>query len=238
MNKKKPLPTKINSLSRIKNEIDISSIVDVGIQKKTGELIEVFPELHHYLFEPVSKFYDDINKNYSKLKYSLYKLALSDVSETNYLVISSLEKNGKPTHSHISPDPIVVDGKQYLSSDTIDVTRFDHLELSQIIAPNFLLKVDVDGKDLNVLLGFGDKLKLASVIVVECTMITLTDRITYLEKNGFTLIDLVDLVYYGDSMYQLDAILVRKELLNENLKPIITNFKREIWYPLQLNLQE
>ena len=40
----------------------------------------------------------------------------------------------------------------------MDVRRFDALDLAKKIEQNFLLKVDVDGKELNVVKGFDNRL--------------------------------------------------------------------------------
>jgi hypothetical protein len=110
------------------------------------------------------------------------------------------------------------------------VRRFDSLELATNIANNFLLKVDVDGKDLEVLKGFGGRLQLASTVIIECTTETMLKRIGFLEDQGFKLIDLVDIVHYGPALYQCDAVMVRKDLVTKELKPNIAEFQREFWH--------
>lgn len=227
-----PRPSKANVLSRLKRNIPITSIVDVGVREKTGELINVFPDVKHHLFEPVSEFFETITANYRSVQHELYPMALSDESGLLYLVIRSLEKNGQPTHSHISDSAVVVDGRHIIKCYPIDVRRFDSLPLSGEIDVNFLLKVDVDGKDLNVLKGFGEDLNKASAVIVECTVDNILERISYVENAGFLIADLVDIVYYGDSLYQLDAVMVRKDLINKELKPTLDPFNMELWRPL------
>jgi len=66
-------------------------------------------------------------------------------------------------------------------------------------------------------------------VIIECTTETLIKRVGYLESQGFRLIDLVDIVHYGPALYQLDAVLVRKDLVTTELKPNIAEFQREYW---------
>lgn len=225
-------PTKQNVLSRISRSTQVTSIIDVGVRECTAELIQQFPTLTQYLFEPVSLFFNAINRNYSTIPHELFPMALSDVDESLYLVLTALNGDGKATHSKISDEPVAVDGLRIVDCHLIEVRRFDSLELANSIPKNFLLKVDVDGKDLNVVKGFGDKLGLASVIIIECTYASALDRMGYLRSQGFELIDFVDLVYYGDSLYQFDAVFVRKDLVGPALRPPIASFKRELWSPL------
>lgn len=78
MNSKRPVPTKLSVLSRLKQQVPISSIIDVGVRECTSSLINVFPEKKHYLFEPVSLFFETIYENYAEVDYELFPIALSN----------------------------------------------------------------------------------------------------------------------------------------------------------------
>lgn len=54
----KPTPKLVaNKLDRVRSlrslGVPIDSVVDVGVQKSTNELIQSIPDKHHHLFEPV-----------------------------------------------------------------------------------------------------------------------------------------------------------------------------------------
>jgi FkbM family methyltransferase len=228
----KPKPTKLDALARLQSCVPITSIVDVGVRECTSELIKAFPEKHHYLFEPMATFHPTIKKHYASIPHTLFPIALSEESSTLYLIETSLEADGRVTHSRISNKPETCDGQRVVACNPLPVRRFDGLEVAAGISSDFLLKVDVDGKDLEVLKGFGQQLRRASVIVVECTVPTLMARIGYTAAEGFSLIDLVDIVYYGKALYQLDAILVRNDVVTTDLRPPIQNFERSLWSPV------
>lgn len=230
-----PKPTKTNLLNRLKANIPISSVVDVGVRECTGELISSFLDKKHYLFEPVSLFFSDIERNYKKIDYELFPFALANEDSRIYLVLTALKRDGKVTHSRISAEPVEVDGSQTVACDPIEVRRFESLALAKTIQPDFLLKVDVDGQDLNVVKGFGQKLGLASAVIIECTFGNAIERIGYLQTQGFSLVDIVDLVYYGPSIYQFDAVLVRNDLISAALRPPINDFKLDLWSPLKFS---
>ena len=202
----------------------------MGVRECTFELIRAFPGLHHQLFEPVSLFFDLIARNYGRIEHTLHPMALSDENSDAYIVLSALRRDGAVTHGHISSTPVEVDGQVIVECQPVPIRRFDDLDVSP--ADDYLLKVDVDGKDLNVLRGFGDKLESASVVMVEATHSTLLERAGYLAGRGFELFDLVDLVYYGPSLYQLDAVFLRRDLSTESVRPPIGNFDPEKWRPL------
>lgn len=227
-----PVPSKQSVLTRLKANVRFSAVVDVGVRECTGELIENFSELKHYLFEPVPAFFADIAKNYAKTEHELFPMALSNADGRAYLVSTSLHQDGQVTHSQIRDTPATVDGRTVVGCDVIEFRRFDSLPVRNVIPEDFLLKVDVDGKDLEVVEGFGEALGRAAAVVIECTTRTMIDRVTYLAKHGFEIVDLVDLVYYGQSLYQFDAVLVRRNLINDTLRPDIRAFDARQWRPL------
>ena len=83
----------------------IRQIVDIGAQRKTGFLMDAFPDLVHHLFEPVSLFYPDLEKNYRdrNISYKLHQMALSDTNGKLFLHNTSVDGSGNITHAHIKP---------------------------------------------------------------------------------------------------------------------------------------
>jgi len=229
MNKLTARPTKRNCLARLSASVPFSGIVDVGVNTSTPELIEVFPKLVHFLFEPVTLFHDAIAKNYKHVQHILSPVALSNKSGTLYLTISSVSHDGVATHSQLSTKKVSVDGQNILASEKVEVSRYDEIDVGA--GRNYLLKVDVDGKDLEVLQGFGDQLSDAGAIIIEATFNTLADRLSYCIRHGFQLFDIVDLVYYGPSLYQCDLVLVRADLATSEVRPSIREFDPTIWSP-------
>jgi FkbM family methyltransferase len=227
----KPRPSKSNLLQRLKEAgVPITEIVDVGVREKTEELLKAFPEKRHHLFEPARPFFSDIRKNYIGIDYILYPMALSSSNLDMYLVEESLEKNGVVTHSRINEKPVLVDGLVITACRPVEVRKFSDLGLS--IPKNFLLKVDVDGQDLNVIKGFGEQLSNASVVIVEATFRNFRERLEFLSSNGFHFFDIIDQAYYGPGLYQCDIAFIRTDLVNNLLRPPEADFKPDLWTPL------
>jgi len=228
----RPFPSKPDFLNRVKRlNLPVSSIVDVGVREATPELISAFPSCRHHLFEPVNLFFPAIASAYSNVDHVLHPIALSDADTSMYLTVTSLQHDGEATHSAIGSRDVPVDGRTVLSCIPLDVRRFD--SLPDQFGKDFLLKIDVDGVELQVLKGFGSQLSRASVVVIEASYTTYVGRLQYLTENGFELYDIVDMVYYGDGLYQFDAAFVRRDLLSAALRPSMTQFRRDLWWPLQ-----
>ena len=223
-----PFPSKDNFFKRVIScGVQVSEIVDVGVREGTYELAFNFPGHRHHLFEPAKYCVKDIAQNYSTIDHVLYRKALGRTNALRYLVSSSLKKNGQPTHCSIADEKPVVDGLDVVSVEEFRIERFDSLDID--LKHNYLLKVDVDGADTDVLAGFGDRIKSASVVVVESTAWFVQERVALLQGAGFSLIDIVDLAYYGQALYQLDLCFIRNDLMTAGLRPDIMQFDAALW---------
>ena len=232
MSNEAPRPLKSDVLERLKAEITFSAVVDVGVREMTEELIAHFPHLQHFLFEPVPNFFPAIRHNYQSLNAVLCPVALTDAQTQKYILVTSISNNGIPTHGQLVDSYKEPDGKQVISCDPTQIMRFDETNIE--VPDNFLLKVDVDGHDTHVLRGFGDHIKRASVIIVESTIQHVAERIALCSNFGFQLYDIVDLIYYGTSLYQFDLVFVRKELYSKEMFPGFSPFEPDKWKALEI----
>lgn len=208
--------------------VPIDSIVDVGVQESTNELIQAIPDKHHHLFEPVELWHSRIAKNYAGLAHTLYPVALSDTNGSAWLVQTSLNSDSIATHASIEKEPKVPDGRHIVDCKEIEVRRLDCY--SSHFTKDFLLKIDVDGKELDIIRGSSGCIRNASVVIVEADWSSLTMRGRAIEESGFQLIDIVDRVMYGESLWQCDLVYLRNDLMNNRLRPPMFNWQH--WRPL------
>ena len=223
--------SKLEAFARLKKYITITEIVDVGVREGTADLRIIFPDLHHRLIDPMNEDYSEqIHTAYTGISFSMMNIAVSDEEGALWLVKTALLRDGKTTHSNLRERPENVDGKFVTSCERVPVRRLDSLLNEQDIQHEFLLKIDVDGIEEKVINGASGVIQKASVVVCECTYSTLHSRLSLLSSKGFSLVDLTDRVYYGDSLYQLDAVMVRKDLLkSSHYRPSIRDFRRSLW---------
>lgn len=230
----KLVTNKQQALLRLKEHVPVTSVVDVGVREGTAELRIVFSDLHHLLIDPMNAdFRHQINEKYEGVSFSMLDVAVSDENTSMWLVKQALLGDGKTTHSYLRTEPEHVDGRVVTSCQPMRCRRLDDLLLELDIDQNFLLKIDVDGIEERVIDGASAVIERASTVVCECTYSSLQSRLALLNAKGFSLVDLVDRVYYGDAIYQLDAILVRKDLLDgSHYRPPIAQFEPSLWRPL------
>jgi FkbM family methyltransferase len=140
-----------------------SNCIDVGCHK--GEILDIIikksPKGKHFAFEPIPEFYKGLESKYSKTV-ELFNVALSNESgETTFNYV----KNA-PAYSGIKERKYKVSNPD-IEKLTVKLDTLDHL-----IKPETkidLIKIDVEGGELNVLKG-GKELITANrpLILFEC----------------------------------------------------------------------
>lgn len=215
-------------LNKINAGVPISEIVDVGVQACTPELIRLFPNSKHHLFEINPEFNQAIAENYKQIDHDLHNIGLHSLDKRGFVTSIAHKHDGVTSHSRISDREEFADGRSITNCVPVDIFRFDSLK-NISIPNNFLLKVDVDGADLDVIEGFGEILKSASLIVIEAATHKIPATISLLQKGGFRLTDIVDIIYYGDSIWQCDLIFINNRHANSKIFPEIRPFQKNLW---------
>lgn len=216
--------------------VQVASVLDVGVFSGTAPLMSVFPHVPHYLFEPLDSHFESIRQAYWDIRHEIIHVALSDEDGQAWQVATCRDKTGQVTHSRLSDRPIsAAEEPELVECRAIRKARLDTALTGISPSQPFLLKVDVDGHEIPVLRGATETLKKASVVVIEAPISTIVERAAVLEQNGFQLFDIVDLSYYYGTLFQVDLIFLRQDVINANdeLRPWETKtFSWDAWTSL------
>lgn len=197
-------PTKVNSLQRLRRAgMPIDAIVDVGIMEQTRELKQVFPDVKHFLFEPVAEFYPTIRANYADIEHELIEAAASDSDGTSILNVRALT-GSKLSHSNLSTNAGA-------GAREVRTLRLDTFFQAHPDRKNLALKVDVDGAELRVLAGAKGILPRVNCIILEASRSSFADRSRFLFEHGYGLFDIVDICYYYGGFHQADLVFLRND---------------------------
>ena len=171
---------------------EIKTIVHVGAHfgQEVNFYLSYEPNEIH-LFEPNASSYEILKKNIENLKnISIYKFALGSAEELVNLYVSN-ENNGESSSilkpfSHLVAKPEIT---FYRSTEKIKVQRFDTFNINNVDFVN----IDTQGYELEVIKGFGKKIKNAKFLYVEVNRnyvykdnVLVQDLDSYLDKNNFT----------------------------------------------------
>lgn len=224
-------PTKVNSLKfLIDSGFSPNTIIDIGVQHKTAELISQFPGKKHILIEPVEEFKHAIRENYKSVDHEHLLVAAGDFDgKTTLHTRNIMGDESNITHATINQNsPLTWD-----KSREIDVRKLDTLIRDGNYELPFLLKIDVDGMEMAVLNGAVESLKQIDCVIIEASLATISAKVQFLRSSGFILWDIVDLCYYYDNLSQVDLIFISNTLhATDKLNPWSNfKFKPGTWVP-------
>ncbi len=201
----------------------VEQIVDIGAQRHTDFLMDAFPDRLHHLFEPVSIYHKDLEKNYRSrnIRYKLHKLALSNESGVLFLHNTSLDGSGNITHSQILPHRD--ETMEFLVNiEEIDVKRLDDVFTPKDVGGDlsYLIKIDVDGLEEEIIEGGADLIRSASFVIIEASIgqENFFARADLLKRYGFRMFDICDNAYYYGQLAQVDFLLINDRLRRDNMK--------------------
>jgi FkbM family methyltransferase len=189
----------------------------VGVCHCTAELIEVWPDCKHILFEPVAEFAIPIERHYQNIPHELHSVAVGDSSGTIGLRVSQVLPGMEISHSSMTD--LIESSNSAIR--TVPKVTLDKFLLERDLAEPYLLKIDIDGQELQVLRGAIEILKKCSIVIVECQSSQLAERIATVQSAGFTLFDLAEPCYYDKMFWQCDAIFIRKDIAVDKFKKLV-----------------
>lgn len=188
-------------------------VIDVGAARGTFELYETFPDAKHLLIEPLGE-----NKPF------LEKIVLS-LKDARYVIAAATKKSGLIT-LNVHPD---YDGSSIYREDedsnvngvprSVRAVMLDDLCREHGLQGPCLIKIDVQGAELDVLEGATETMKSAEYIILEATLFKffnggpqLFDVMNFMKQRGFVVYDILDYGYrpLDGAMSQVDLVFVKE----------------------------
>ena len=198
------------------------AIVDVGAAEGTisGIFSEAFPHSQVYAFEPIGTTYNKLKENTaSNPKITAINKALGSSNEQKIIHVaeritaSSLFEMQKDIANNYFAEHL-----EHKKDEMIVITRADD-ELTAVSEIN-IMKLDVQGFELEVLRGAGLTLKKTNIVVLEMQnheLYTLAPKYNeldnHLRENNFELFDIIPSIRQDNKLYEWDGIYVNKKLL-------------------------
>jgi FkbM family methyltransferase len=173
--------------------VEVGSVIDIGANKGQFSLVvrSLFPDVEIHAFEPLETEFQSF-KSVVAGPVKHYAMALgAKPAEAEFYITSrpdssSLFKPGKD-HEHLS-------GVTVSSSKTVKVVRLDDAIDARGLAAPVLMKLDVQGGELDVLKGAENILPFIDTIYTEASFVSLYEHqplageiIGFLAERGFAL---------------------------------------------------
>jgi len=183
------------------------TVIDVGAALGTFDLYEVFPEARHILIEPIAE-----NEPY------LAKICQA-IGHAEYVIAAAAKTPGTctlevtPALVHSTMRTVEEDVSEHSYLRTIPTVSLDQLYQERHLEPPFLIKIDVDGKEPDVLAGATQILQETDYVIVEVTLFgQMYEVMDLMRSQGFVAYDFVDLHNRPAdfALWQLDMAFVKE----------------------------
>ena len=180
-----------------------ATVIDVGVAYGTPGLYERFPDAYFLLIEPLAEFMECAQRWLDNVRGELILAAASS-------------RDGEVTinvhQDHLSGSSLL---REQMGSEfdgllrQVPSVRLDTITKQKNLSGPFLLKVDVQGAELDVLAGATEVLKETEFVILEASLFEFmkggplfSDVIAYMKMHGFVAYDI-----YGGTRRPLDDAL-------------------------------
>lgn len=206
-----PMRTLSRGLENLATHVNPKLIIDIGVANGTPELYSAFPAIKYkYLLIEASPVYSD----------RLHELART-MKATALQVFCGREDGEILLHSDRNPEfssAYVLNRPTQVEDIRVPMRSLDSIleESDYFPEKGILLKIDVEGAELDVLHGATRTLERTEAVIIECSIAPkykkgaeFADVVSYMKDRGFSILDLLAGASREGKLYQLDAVFVR-----------------------------
>lgn len=193
-----------------------ATVIDVGaaIGSFTRTCWEVFPEAQYLLVEPLDEYMPSLRKVVHEIPRATYEIAVAAAIEQPVTINVHHDLVGSSLYCEVEKGTDVNGVQRKVRAVTLDRLVFE-----RSAPPPYLIKIDVQGAELDVLAGGEATLKRAEVVILEVSLFqffeqgpVFCDVVAYMKSKGFVPYDIQGLQYrpLDRALSQADITFVRE----------------------------
>ncbi|HEX2889960.1 FkbM family methyltransferase [Vineibacter terrae] len=182
------------------------TVFDIGVAQGTPELYAVFPDSQYYLIDPTRESLPYMERIAKQLDARILNIALGDAEGELEIGVRTNDIGGSTFYEEVGP---LGPTRRY----PVPVQRFDQA-INGFERPA-LCKIDVQGSEMSVLRGMGERIHDVDAILIEASVIAtihdgpeIAEVVSFLRQRGFVIYDVL-----GGGRRPLDSALAQLDLL-------------------------
>lgn len=193
-----------------------NTIIDIGAARGSWsrEVEPIWPEARYILIDPLEENRDELKSVCSKLKHADYRIA-AITDHTGNININ--------VHPDLDGSSIFLEREENINGISREVRTLtvDDLVAEMHLEPPFLLKADVQGAEMKVLIGAKRAWPAIDMIILEVLLFDIYqgnnpqiyDMMSHLKSHGFVVWDIFGMGYrmLDDALCQVDMVFVRDD---------------------------
>ena len=200
----------------IKDLNDIKTVIDIGSNKGQFSILSryYFPKAKIYSFEPQNHILSIQKKNFlydKNIKFFQMGLGNEKCNKKFYVT------NREDSSSFLEPKNKHINTYKVKNFKNIKINKLQNIIKKNKFKKKVLVKLDVQGFELEVLKGAKKLLQSIDYIITEISyqniyknQVTGGDLNIFLRKNNFVKVKNINITKFGKKLFQSDALFVRK----------------------------
>lgn len=191
------------------------TVIDIGVADGTLELWNAFPasEYRYLLIEASPVYAEMLDAFGKKMNAEVEKVFCGDHDGEETFVAREAGDGGKASK---------YERKNGTGAErsVVPCSKLDTLLKKHALPGAYILKVDVEGAEMDVLRGAEDTLKSTDAVIIEAPIIlrkegasTFGEIVSFLDRHGFTVFDIAEMSYHQKNGFLnlLNLIFIRKD---------------------------
>lgn len=188
-----------------------ATVIDIGVADGTPELYETFPDAAYLLVDPLEQWAPVVRGLADRLGGVYEQVAAAATAGTRHIRVP---ETGAHATFYEKDDSA---GNRDWVEQEITTARLDDLVRKHALDSPYLVKVDVEGAELEVLSGAPETLEAALAVVLEVTLFdvfaggaTFAEVVAFMAERGFVVSDVVGgfCRSIDRALYQLDVVFL------------------------------
>ncbi|MDH5680484.1 MAG: FkbM family methyltransferase [Spirochaetota bacterium] len=170
------------------------TVIDVGVASGTVALYDTFPDSKHFLIEPLREFEQKLTELKTKYQDLDYIIACASKKEENITINVHPDLDGSSIYLEDEPFSDVNGIPRQIKAITLN-----NIVKEKKLPGPYLVKIDVQGAELDVLKGAEKIFNETEYIILEVVLFNffkggprIDEIIAYMKHNGFVVYDIVD----------------------------------------------
>ena len=207
-----PMRSLEGGLERLAKYLNVRSIIDIGVANGTPELYRAFPsDKYRYLLVDADPANRNVVESLARTMHADFEMAFCGAEE------GSTRLNTHANSEYSSAFTLLAPHRQ-TGIVKVPVKTLDRLVLEKDLEKPYIIKIDVEGAELEVIKGAAQTLRHAEAVIIETSIAKKYDSgaefgdVVYaMRELGFSVFDMLAGANRNNKLYQCDVVFVRTD---------------------------